>query len=32
MGEKSKIENHVLLITFMFGVVVWIADAPFGIF
>lgn len=27
MWEKSKIENHVLLIAFMFGVVVWIADA-----
>lgn len=27
MREKPKIENHVLLIAFMFGVAVWIADA-----
>jgi len=27
MWKKSKIENHVLLIAFMFGVGVWIVDA-----
>ena len=27
MLEKSKIENHVLLIAFIFGVAVWIVDA-----
>ena len=27
MWKKSKIENHVLLIAFMIGVAVWIADA-----